>query len=149
MLTHLALPILILQRAPSDVSIARVVKTAESHLALVVNAHVIPILGKFESPDGYLYRVETSEFTTLQHVYIWGVTEWHDLEDENGKHYELAEYHLEIDPTHPNAEIQRPNYLSFWGTRTQRGQYTEFRIVKLNGMTPFKTPQVVRFSPVR
>jgi hypothetical protein len=149
MLIQLALPILLLQGSSSNVPIARVVKNGENHLALVVNARQIPLVGKFEAPDGYLYRVETSGFTALQQVYIWGVTEWHDLEDENGKYYELAEYHFEIDPTHPNVEIQKPNYLSFWGKRTQRGQFTEFRIVKLNGMTTFNNPQVVRFSPVR
>ena len=138
----------IVQTPSKGVGAVKVISNGPDQLALRLDGKIYPIQGHSPTPDGFVYRVELNEYTSIQQVYFWGVTEWHDLEDENGQYFELAEYHIELDPKHPQTSVEKPNYLTFWGRRIQRGNMVEFRIVKLSGMSRFKQPQTVRFQIV-
>jgi hypothetical protein len=142
-------PIQVVQAPTKDGPTAKVVLSGSNQLALQIDGRNYPIQGPSPTPDGFVFRIERDEYTPIQQIYFWGITEWHDLEDENGKYYELAEYHIELDPKRPQATVEKPTFLSFWGHRTQRGNLVEFKIVKLYGMSRFRQPQTVRFQIVR
>ena len=149
MLSPFFYPILIYQAAPQRAPILYVAKERASGLALVIDGKHYPIDGKFDASNVYFYRVETSEFTTIQHVYFWGVLEYPSKENEHGKYFALEEYHLEIDPRRPNTKVDQPNYWAFWGSRSEHGKAIDFTISKIWGMPKFQQPQIVRFTLVK